>query len=208
MPMRFIPLLEEQGLMRQVGPWVLRRACEDYLRWQQAGIAPRSIAVNLSGAQIQAQGAVEQIERILAETGMPPEHLELEVTETFVMDDPESNINTLHRLRALGIRLAIDDFGTGYSSLAYLKRLPINKLKIDRSFVKDVPGDADDEAITRAVIGLGKTLNLDIVAEGVERKACVDFLLHEGCYFGQGYLWGKPMPEDEIVPWLTQHARP
>ena len=208
MPMRFIPLLEEQGLMRQVGPWVLRRACEDYLRWQQAGIAPRSIAVNLSGAQIQAQGAVEQIERILAETGMPPEHLELEVTETFVMDDPESNINTLHRLRALGIRLAIDDFGTGYSSLAYLKRLPIKKLKIDRSFVKDVPGDADDEAITRAVIGLGKTLNLDIIAEGVERKACVDFLLREGCYFGQGYLWGKPMPEDEIVPWLAQHTRP
>jgi EAL domain-containing protein (putative c-di-GMP-specific phosphodiesterase class I) len=137
---------------------------------------------------------------------MPAERLELEVTESFVMTDPESNINTLHHLRALGIRLAIDDFGTGYSSLAYLKRLPINKLKIDRSFVKDVPGDADDEAITRAVVGLGKTLNLDIIAEGVEREACVQFLLREGCYFGQGYLWGKPMPEPEVAQWLAEHT--
>ena len=202
MPGRFIPLLEEQGLMRHVGPWVLRRACEDYVRWQAAGIAPHSLAVNLSGAQIHCRRAVDGIEQILRETGMPADRLELEVTETFVMGDPESNINTLHRLRALGIRLAIDDFGTGYSSLTYLKRLPINKLKIDRSFVKDVPGDADDEAITRAVIGLGRTLNLDIIAEGVERQACADFLMQEGCYHGQGYLWGKPMSEDEIVAWL------
>ncbi len=206
MPMRFIPLLEEQGLMRQVGPWVLHRACTDFVRWQKAGVAPRSMAVNLSGAQIHAEGATETIEKILLDTGMPAERLELEVTESFVMTDPESNINTLHHLRALGIRLAIDDFGTGYSSLAYLKRLPINKLKIDRSFVKDVPGDADDEAITRAVVGLGKTLNLDIIAEGVEREACVQFLLREGCYFGQGYLWGKPMPEPEVAQWLAEHT--
>lgn len=205
LPMRFIPLLEEQGMMRQVGPWVLRRACEDFVRWQKVGIAPDSLAVNLSGPQIHSPSAADEIERILLDTGMPAERLELEVTENFVMTDPESNINTLHRLRALGIRLAIDDFGTGYSSLAYLKRLPINKLKIDRSFVRDVPGDVDDEAITRAVVGLSKTLNLDIIAEGVERLASVEFLLGEGCYFGQGFLWGKPMPEEEIVCWLAEH---
>ena len=114
---------------------------------------------------------------------------------------------SLKKLARVGINTALDDFGTGYSSLAYLKRLPINKLKIDRSFVKDVPGDADDEAITRAVVGLGKTLNLDIIAEGVEREACVRFLLREGCYFGQGYLWGKPMPEPDFVSRLSIDQR-
>ena len=206
MPGRFIPLLEEHGLMRQVGPWVLQQACTDYVRWQQAGLAPRSLAVNLSGTQIHGTASVDAIAAILDATGMPPEHLELEVTETFVMNDPEANINSLHRLRALGIRLAIDDFGTGYSSLTYLKRLPINKLKIDRSFVMDIPGDADDEAIARAVIGLGRTLNLDIVAEGVERRACAEFLMREGCYNGQGYLWGKPVAESEIRAWLAVHT--
>jgi diguanylate cyclase (GGDEF)-like protein/PAS domain S-box-containing protein len=204
-PKRFLTLLEDQGLMRQVGPWVLEQACKDYVRWQQAGCAPRLLAVNLSGVQIHAPDAVDTIARIVADTGMPTEHLELEVTETFVMGDPESNINTLHKLRALGIRLAIDDFGTGYSSLTYLKRLPINKLKIDRSFVADVPGDVDDEAITRAIIGLGKTLNLDIIAEGVERKTGARFLIDEGCYQGQGYLWARPMPIDEVTAWLEQH---
>ena len=204
-PVRFVSLLEEQGLMRQVGPWVLRQACKDYVSWQEQGIAPDILAVNLSGIQINSPGAVDIIDEILRETGMPPEKLELEVTETFVMDDPESNINTLHRLRTLGIRLAIDDFGTGYSSLAYLKRLPINKLKIDRSFIKDVPGNTDDEAITRAVIGLGKILNLDTIAEGIERDECVKFLIDEGCYAGQGYLWSKPLPEELLLPWLKKH---
>lgn len=203
MPLRFIPLLEEQGLIRQVGPWVLRQACLDWLDWQARGIAPRNLAVNLSGAQIDAAGAVAEIAQILQDTQMPPERLELEVTETFVMNNPASNIETLHRLRALGIRLAIDDFGTGYSSLTYLKRLPINKLKIDRSFVRDVPGDSDDEAITRAVVGLGRSLNLDIIAEGVEDDACVKFLLQEGCHTGQGYLWAKPISPDEIASWLA-----
>jgi diguanylate cyclase (GGDEF)-like protein/PAS domain S-box-containing protein len=206
MPLRFIPLLEEQGLIRQVGPWVLRQACVDWLDWQRRGIAPGSIAVNLSGTQINTHGAVEEISRILEETGMPAGRLELEVTETFVMHDPESNINALHRLRELGIRLAIDDFGTGYSSLAYLKRLPINKLKIDRSFIRDVPGDSDDEAITRAVVGLGRSLNLEIIAEGVEDEACVQFLLREGCHTGQGYLWAKPMPANELEHWLQTHT--
>ncbi len=201
-PIRFVSLLEEQGLMRQVGPWVLRQACSDYVEWQEQGVAPDTLAVNISGIQINSPGAVEIIERILHDTGMPPENLELEVTETFVMDDPESNINTLKKLRALGIRLAIDDFGTGYSSLAYLKRLPINKLKIDRSFIKDVPGNTDDEAITRAVIGLGKILNLDTIAEGIERDDCVSFLIDEGCYAGQGYLWSEPVPEEILLPWL------
>jgi EAL domain-containing protein (putative c-di-GMP-specific phosphodiesterase class I) len=206
MPLRFIPLLEEQGLIRQVGPWVLHQACVDWLDWQRRGIAPGSIAVNLSGTQINTEGAVEEISRILEETGMPAGRLELEVTETFVMRDPESNINALHRLRELGIHLAIDDFGTGYSSLAYLKRLPINKLKIDRSFIRDVPGDSDDEAITRAVVGLGRSLNLEITAEGVEDEACVQFLLREGCHTGQGYLWAKPMPANELEHWLKTNG--
>jgi diguanylate cyclase (GGDEF)-like protein/PAS domain S-box-containing protein len=206
MPLRFIPLLEEQGLIRQVGPWVLRKACNDWLDWQSRGIAPNSIAVNLAGPQIEAPGAVEEIGRIINETGMSPEHLELEVTETFVMNNPESNINTLHKIRDLGVRLAIDDFGTGYSSLAYLKRLPINKLKIDRSFIRDVPGDSDDEAITRAVVGLGRSLGLDIIAEGVEDDACVAFLLREGCHVGQGYLWARPMPIHELEHWLRVNA--
>ncbi|MGD1983695.1 MAG: EAL domain-containing protein, partial [Chromatiaceae bacterium] len=203
MPLRFIPLLEEQGLIRQVGPWVLRQACLDWLEWRSRGLAPSSLSVNLAGPQINAPDAVDEIQRILRETGMPPEHLELEVTETFVMDNPESNINTLLRLRALGVRLAIDDFGTGYSSLAYLKRLPITKLKIDRSFIRDVPGDGDDEAITRAVVGLGRSLNLEITAEGVEGESCVAFLLREGCLIGQGYLWSRPMPVAELRDWLA-----
>jgi diguanylate cyclase (GGDEF)-like protein/PAS domain S-box-containing protein len=193
-PDKFIPLAEENGLIVSLGEWVLRTACTQAKKWLDSGYEFERIAVNLSGKQLDRPGLYDTVKSILDTTGFPPHQLELEVTEGFIMGDGLGSITLLESFRDLGITIAIDDFGTGYSSLAYLKRLPIRTLKIDRSFITDLPDDEEDAAISRAVIALGHSLGMYIIAEGVENHSQLDFLKAEGCEVMQGYLKGKPIP--------------
>lgn len=192
-PGEFIPILEETGLIVPVGEWVLRTACIQNKQWQDAGLTPVVIAVNLSVIQFRQPGLVQTVRRILAETGLSPEYLELEITENVAMHAEEGVIAILDELRAIGIQIAIDDFGTGYSSLSYLKRFPINKLKIDQSFVRDLKEGISDDGIVLAIIGMGHSLKLKVIAEGVETQAQSDILKLNGCDEVQGYFYGKPM---------------
>ena len=203
-PNLFIPLAEENGLILPIGAWVLHEACRQAKIWLDAGLLLHRMAVNIAGPQISRGNLVAQCKEALAISGLQPEHLELEVTEGFIMNEAEDAIETLEGLRDLGVSLSVDDFGTGYSSLAYLKRLPINKIKIDRSFVCDIPDDADDMAISRAVIALGDSLRLEVIAEGVETEEQRAFLLSEGCFKGQGYLFSKALPAEEFSSWVLQ----
>ncbi len=193
MPDRFIPLAEDTGLIIPIGAWVLREACAQAKRWLDDGLALERISVNLAGPQIQRGDILETVRRVLAETGLPASKLELEVTESFIMDRTDTLVSVLKSLRHLGVTISVDDFGTGYSSLARLKRLPIDRLKIDRSFVRDLPFDDDDTAITRAVIALGRSLGLRVIAEGVENAEQAAFLLQAGCHEAQGYYYSKPV---------------
>ncbi len=197
-PDRFIPLAEDTGLIIEIGEWVLREACLQAGRWIEAGLALDSIAVNVAGPQIQRSDFTATVQRVLDETGLPPERLELEVTEGFIMGQAESSISVLETLSRLGVNLSIDDFGTGYSSLAYLKRLPIDKLKLDRSFVRDLPADEEDAAIAAAVIALARSLGLKVIAEGVETAAQRDFLLSQHCDQAQGWYYGKAVAAEEF----------
>jgi len=200
-PVRFIPLAEDTGFINQLGEWVLHEACRQMNRWQEAGLHVPKMAVNLSARQFERGGIVNLVADILADTGLAPQRLQLEVTESVIMNTGDAMvfINDLH---AIGVALAIDDFGTGYSSLAYLKQLPVQTLKIDRSFIKDISTDANDEAIAIAIIQLGKSMNLSVIAEGVETKEQATFLLRHGCRLAQGYLYGKPLsPADLLARW-------
>ena len=203
-PNHFIPLAEENGLILPIGVWVMHEACRQAKTWSDAGLLLQRMAVNIAGPQISRGNLVELCKEALAISGLQAEHLELEVTEGFIMSEADDAIETLEGLRDLGVSLSVDDFGTGYSSLAYLKRLPINKIKIDRSFVCDIPDDADDMAISRAVIALGDSLRLEVIAEGVETEEQRAFLLSEGCFKGQGYLFSKALPADEFSSWVLQ----
>jgi len=193
-PARFLDVAEESGLILPVGEWVLHSACQQMHEWRNNGIELRQMAVNVAGRQIQHESLVRKVTQILDRTGCRPEWLELEISEDFIMRETKDAIRTLEQLRELGIRLAIDDFGTGYSSLSYLKRLPIHKLKIDRAFIRDLEKDPDDAAIVRAVTDLGKSLRLEIAAEGVESRFQENFLKSLSCDQAQGFLYGKPMP--------------
>jgi EAL domain-containing protein (putative c-di-GMP-specific phosphodiesterase class I) len=195
-PVQFIPIAEETGLIVPLGEQVLRDACAAVKRWTDAGHPDLRVAVNLSPVQFRGQKLVEIVTSILAETGARPPNLGLEITESTLLEAREESIDTLRRLRALGIRVSVDDFGTGYSSLAYLKNFPVDTLKIDRSFVRDLAWSADDAAITRAIIALGQSLKLRIVAEGVETQEQFGLLRDEGCDEVQGYLVGKPQNEE------------
>ncbi len=197
-PTKFIPLAEETGLIVPIGAWVLRAACAQNRAWQDEGLPPLRVAVNLSARQFAQDDLHALILAVLQETGLAPELLELEITESVTMDNPEHAATLLKQLKALGIRLAIDDFGTGYSSLSYLKRFPIDNVKIDRSFIKDIPDDEDDVAITQAVIAMAHSLRLKVIAEGVESEQHLAFLREHECDEAQGYLFGAPMPAHEF----------
>jgi len=206
-PCEFVPLLEETGLIVPVGEWVLRTACLQNKRWQDAGLPPIRIAVNLSAIQFRQPGLALTIRKVLQETGLYPEYLELEITENIAMHAEEMVIAILDELRAIGIQIAIDDFGTGYSSLSYLKRFPIDKLKIDKSFVRDCKGGIDDCGIVMAIIGVGRSLKLKVIAEGVETLMQADLLKLNGCDEVQGYFYGKPMEGGELARLLGRDVR-
>ena len=200
-PDRFIPLAEDTGFIAPLGQWVLEEACRQMVAWEAEGLAVPKMAVNLSVRQFERGGVAASVASTLSAAGLAPGRLQLEVTESVIMNtgDALQYINDLH---AIGVGLAIDDFGTGYSSLAYLKQLPVQTLKIDRSFIKDIPQDPDDEAIAIAIIQLGKSMNLSVIAEGVEREDQAEFLLRHGCNRAQGYLYGRPLePEDVLARW-------
>jgi diguanylate cyclase (GGDEF)-like protein/PAS domain S-box-containing protein len=198
----FIPIAEECGLIVPIGEWVLRTACAQQVAWRRAGLGCVRVAVNLSARQFRQAGLGAMVAQALADTGCAPGCLELEITESVLMERPDSAAETLRHLSNMGVRVAIDDFGTGYSSLAYLKRFPIHTLKIDRSFVRDIPDSKDDAAIASAVIALAHSLQLSVVAEGVETAAQRDFLASLRCDHAQGYLLGKPMAADALAAML------
>ncbi|HLT05254.1 MAG TPA: EAL domain-containing protein, partial [Pseudomonas sp.] len=203
-PGDFIPLAEENGLIAAIDTWVLGAACRQMRAWQQQGIDLDFVAVNVSSRLFSRGELEEQVRRVLKETGLRPGCLELEVTESAVMHDPEAAVELLRRLSNLGVRLSIDDFGTGYSSLLRLKRLPVHKLKIDQGFIAGLPDDEDDAAITRAIIALAHSLGLAVVAEGIESPEQAALLARYGCGLGQGYWFGRPLPAAE----LDWRARP
>ena len=205
-PLEFIPLAEESGLIVSIGAWVIEEACAQIATWREAGLPHFFVSINLSARQLRHEGLIDVVSTQMQRHGVLPGQLELELTESMVMDKAENNLRQLHDLRALGVGLAIDDFGTGYSSLAYLNRFPITKLKIDRSFVHDMLGDPTDCAITMAIIGLGHTLGLQVVAEGVELAGEAALLQSAGCDELQGYLFGRPMPADALSVWIEQRA--
>ncbi|OYY93900.1 MAG: hypothetical protein B7Y41_09385 [Hydrogenophilales bacterium 28-61-23] len=207
-PGRFIPIAEQTGLIEAIGRWVLLETCRQGQRWHAAGLPPLTLAVNVSPRQIMHGDLVETVAAILKETGFPAQRLELEMTESALMDDQDHVLDVLGRLRTLGVRIAIDDFGTGYSSLAYLKRFPIDVLKVDKSFVDDIPRLSDDMEITATIIAMAHTLRLKVMAEGVETQAQLDFLKAHGCDFYQGYLKSQALPPEEFMALIMHKPRP
>lgn len=205
-PASFIPVAEDSGLIVPIGEWVLREACLQAQRWREQGFGDLLMAVNMSALQFRHGDPLLPVQAALAESGLPPHCLELELTESILIEDADAMLQTLLRLKALGVQLAIDDFGTGYSSLAYLKRFPIDKLKIDQSFVRELPGDEDDAAIVRAIIQLGHSLKMTTLAEGVESAAQLGFLRIEGCSQGQGYLFSRPLAAADCPDYLARHG--
>ena len=201
-PDKFIPLAEEAGLILELGRWVLEQACRQAVQWKEQGM-PLRIAVNLSGQQIIYGDLVAVLREVMQQTGIEPALLELEITEGFVLNHAEEGVQNLEQLHELGIGIAIDDFGTGYSSLSYLKRLPIDRLKIDKSFVHGVPDDGDDAAIISTIVAMANSLRLEVIAEGVESEAQLRFLDAQGCHEVQGYLLSRPIPAEEFVAWYT-----
>lgn len=203
-PDEFIPIAEENGLIVPIGEWVLKTACLQIKAWQESGLKHLTMSVNLSGRQLKEDRLVERIKAIVHETGVDPATLHLELTESMLMDAGTITIEKLEQICAMGIQLEIDDFGTGYSSMSYLKRYPITTLKVDKSFVRDLPEDTDDAAITSAIIAMAQSLKMHVMAEGVETDAQAEFLLANGCSNAQGYLFSKPAPAEQIEKLLRQ----
>jgi diguanylate cyclase (GGDEF)-like protein/PAS domain S-box-containing protein len=205
-PAQFVPIAEESGFIAAIGRWVLHEACRQSQAWRAAGLPPMRVAMNISTVELRGDGFVESIGGILDEHGLVPGDLELELTETFLMHDSNSTAAVLQSLSDLGVRIALDDFGTGYSSLSHLKRFPIDTLKIDQSFVRHLATDADDASIVSAVIGMGRGLQIRVVAEGVETREQLAFLRKQGCPEGQGYYFSRPMCADEFSQLLSRDA--
>jgi EAL domain-containing protein (putative c-di-GMP-specific phosphodiesterase class I) len=197
-PDKFIPLAEEAGLIAPIGDWVLYQACRQNKAWQDAGLPHAAICVNVSARQFMDKNWVGRVADALAKSGMDAAYLELELTESLIMQDAGQAVATMKELQVLGVNLSIDDFGTGYSSLSALKRFPVGRLKIDKSFIDDLPDDENDRAVARAVISLGRSLNLRVIAEGVETEAQVEFLRENNCDEAQGYYFSKPLAAGDI----------
>ena len=206
-PNEFVPLAEESGLILALGDWVLRTACAQNKMWQDAGLTPLCLSVNFSARQFQQPTFIADVANILKETNLDPRWLELELTESSIMKDPETAIEKLHELKLMGIKVAVDDFGTGYSSLNYLKRFPIDTLKIDKTFVSDVCRDPHDTAIVRAIINLGHALDLTVIAEGVETKEQLQYLSALECDVVQGFLFSKALPATVFEELLIEQRR-
>jgi EAL domain-containing protein (putative c-di-GMP-specific phosphodiesterase class I) len=182
-----------------IGEWVLRTACSQARKWQDEGLLAVPVAVNVSAVQFRQEDFCELIGRVLWETGLAPQYLEMELTESLLLSNAHVTLSVLQNLRAMGLKLAIDDFGTGYSSLSYLRQFPVSKLKIDRSFIRDVAVNPDDAAITTAIIGMAKSLNLKVIAEGVEDEAQMSFLRARQCDEIQGYYFSKPLVVEKVA---------
>ncbi len=206
-PAEFIPLAEESGLILPIGQWVLKTACQQLRAWaDQPHRRHLSVSVNVSARQFRQPGFADDVRQVLETTGADPRLLKLELTESTVLEDVEATIEKMQQLRALGVRFSLDDFGTGYSSLHYLKRLPLDQLKIEQSFVRDIITDADDAVIVQTIIAMSHALGIEVIAEGVETEAQQSVLQEQGCHFYQGYLFGRPVPIDELEPQLDKSA--
>ena len=206
-PIEFIPLLEETGMIKEVGRWVLRSVCNQNKKWMDMGLPPLRVAVNISARQFLHHDLITDVSDSLRESGLSPDQLELELTESILMQDPKRATELLETIKALGVvRIDIDDFGTGYSSLSYLKRFPINVVKIDASFVRDIPEDKEDDAIVLAIIAMAHSLGIKVVAEGVEDEKQIDFLKTHDCDEVQGYIMSHPLPVDEFETWVREHS--
>ncbi|MEJ2622691.1 MAG: bifunctional diguanylate cyclase/phosphodiesterase [Candidatus Thiodiazotropha sp.] len=205
-PDKFIPLAEETEVIGEMGAWIMKEACRQMKTWQESGVmrSDKTISVNLSAKQFDHNNLLEEIERTLTATGLSPSCLELEITETTMMRSTRVTSETLSKLRKLGVKVAIDDFGTGYSSLNYLKQLPITRLKIDKTFVSDIPDDLNDVAISKAIIAMANNLLLDVLAEGIETGEQHQFMIRQGCRVGQGYLFARPMSSDQFAAFVEQ----
>lgn len=202
-PLEFIPLAEETGWIIPIGEWVLHTACTQAKAWQIAGLSPLQIAVNLSARQFNQPNLRNRVVQILQETNLEPKYLELELTESTIVENPKIAIQIMSDFKNLGIEISIDDFGTGYSSLNYLKQFPFNTLKIDRLFVSNINNDAKNAAITTAITQMAHTLNLKVIAEGVETQAELSFLCQHNCDAAQGYLFSRPIPAGEFEKMLV-----
>lgn len=202
-PMDFIPIAEETGLIYPIGKWVFYNACKQYSKWYNAGHKDKLFAINLSVRQLQKINLPKILKEILSSTKLPAKNLALELTETAIMEHSERAENLLRKLHHLGVQIAIDDFGTGYSSLNRLKKLPINALKIDQSFIKDIANNIDDTTIIKSIIALAESLNLNVIAEGIESEDQLQFLIKHKCMQGQGFYFGKPISEKEMTRLLS-----
>jgi EAL domain-containing protein (putative c-di-GMP-specific phosphodiesterase class I) len=198
-PDKFIPIAENSGLITTIGESVLRTACDQARKWQEEGLPAIPVAVNVSAVQFRREGFGDLIRRVLRETGLASQYLELEVTESLLLADADVTFSVIQELKAIGVTLAIDDFGTGYSSFSYLKKFRANKLKIDRSFIRDVAVNPDDAAITAAIISMAKSLRLKVIAEGVEDEAQMTFLRSHQCNEIQGYYFSKPLTAEQVA---------
>jgi diguanylate cyclase (GGDEF)-like protein len=206
LPDQFISIAEESGLIVPIGRWVLREACRQAQAWQDAGLPAMRLAVNISAVELRAKEFVARVEGIITGTGFDPKCLELELTETFLMQDSKSTSLVLSAIKGIGVQLALDDFGTGYSSLSYMRRFPIDTLKVDRSFVRDLTMDASDASVVSAVINMGRSLHMRVVAEGVEAVDQLLFLKEHGCSEAQGYHFSRPMKAAEFAIWTRRNA--
>jgi EAL domain-containing protein (putative c-di-GMP-specific phosphodiesterase class I) len=203
-PNDFVPLAEQSGLIGALGEFVLRTACAQVRAWREMGLPPLRVSVNLSAHQFRTDDLAETVARILRETPLSPRALDIEITESAMMRSKDVTVAVLQKLKGIGVTVSLDDFGTGYSSLSYLKGFPIDTVKIDRSFVRDLTTDPDDAAITAAIISMAKTLNLRVVAEGVETEAQLEFLREHGCDEMQGFLFSPPVPAEQATALLRE----